>query len=90
MVQSATDSHKTPLHIDAFWEKVSITPPLSWEKWTQQWKLALLAKKGIKLEIFVNEPPTTVTYPPGAVYEGSVENRTQATERYSLTCNQQL
>ena len=28
MAQSAVDSRKTPLHIDAFWEKATITPPL--------------------------------------------------------------
>ena len=36
MAQSATESRKTPLHVDAFWEKPNVTPPLSWNKWTQQ------------------------------------------------------
>ena len=40
----------TPLHLEAFWEKLTATPPLTWDKWTQQWKLALLAKEGIQLD----------------------------------------
>ena len=64
MAQSAADSRKTPLHIDAFWEKPTIAPPLSWDKWTQQWKLALLVKEEIHLETLINGPPSAVTYPP--------------------------
>ena len=90
MAQSTTDSRKTPLHIDAFWAKATITPPLSWEKWTQQWKLAFLAIDGIQLEIFLNGPPTGFTYPPKFFYEESVENHTQATEHDQKIRNQQL
>ena len=61
MAQSAAESRKTPLHIDPFWEKPTVTPPLSWDKWTQQWKLALLAKKGIQLELLMNGLPFTAT-----------------------------
>ena len=81
MAQSAADSKKTPLHIEAFWEKPTVTPPLTWEKWTQQWKLALLAKEGVQLDTLLNDPPGTVTYPPEPTYEEPVENHTQATER---------
>ena len=69
MGQSAVDTRKTPPHANAFWEK-----------WTQQWKLALSAKEGIQLEILLNGPPTVVFYPPEPVYEEPVENYTQATE----------
>ena len=90
MAQSAAHSRKTPLNIDAFWEKPTITPPLSWDKWTQQWKLALLAKEGIQIETLINGPPSAVTYPPEPTYEGPVENHTQATERDRKVRNQQL
>ncbi|XP_075249807.1 uncharacterized protein LOC142342382 [Convolutriloba macropyga] len=64
VAQSAAESKKTPLHVDAFWEKPAATPSLTWEKWTQQWKLALLAKEGIQLDNLLNDPPTALTYPP--------------------------
>ena len=81
MAQSAADSGKTPLHIDAFWERPTVTPPLSWDKWTQQWKLALLAKEGIQIETLMIGPPSAVTYPQETTYEEPVENHTQAKER---------
>ena len=81
MAQSAAEQKKTPLHVDAFWENPTATPPLTWDKWTQQWKLALLAKEGIQLENLLNDPPTAVTYPPEPTYEEPVEKHTQATER---------
>ena len=70
MAQSAAEFKKTPLHVDAFWEKPTATPPLplTWNKWTQKWKLALLAKEGIQLDLLLKEPPATVTYPPEPTY----------------------
>ena len=90
MAQSAADSKKTSLHIEEFWEKPTATPPLTWDKWTQQWKLALLAKEGIQLDNLLNDPPSTVTYPLEPIYEEPVENHTQATERDRKVRNQQL
>ena len=90
MAQSAAESKKTPLHIEAFWEKPTATPPLTWDKWHQQWKLALLAKVGIQLDNLLNDPPAAVTYPPEPTYEEPVENHTQATERDRKVRNQQL
>ena len=58
MAQLAAVSRKTYVHNDAFWEKATITSPLLLEKRTQQWKLALLAKEGIQLEILLNGPAT--------------------------------
>ena len=81
MAQSAVASRKTSLHIDVFWEKATITPPVLWNKWTQQLKLALLAKDGIQLETVLNGHTTTVTYPSDLVYEKHVEIHTKATER---------
>ena len=89
MAQPAAEK-KTPLHVDAFWEKPTATPPLTWDKWTQQGKLALLAKEGIQLKSLLNDPPTAENYPPGPTYEEPVENHTQATERDRKIRNQQL
>ena len=90
MAQSAADSRKSPLQIDAFWEKPTITPPLSWDKWTQQWKLALLVKEGIQLETLINGPPSAIPYPTEPTYEEPEENHTQATERHQEVRNQPL
>ena len=90
MVQSAADSKKTPLHIEAFWEKPTPTPPLTWDNRTQQWKLALLAKEGIQLDNLLKDLPATVTYPPEPTYEETVENHTQTTEKDRKVRNQQL
>ena len=72
MAPSAAESAPVfcaPDHVDAFWEKTTAIPPLTWDKWTQQWKLALLAKEGIQLENLLNDPPTAITYPPEPIYE---------------------
>ena len=90
MAQSAVEAKKTPLHVDAFWEKSTATPPLTWDTWTQQWKLALLAKEGIQLELLLNEPPATVRYPTEPTYREPMENHTQATERDRKVRNLQL
>ena len=82
MAQSAAESKKTPLHVDAFWEKPAAAPPLVWDMWTQQWKLALLVKEGIQLENLLNDPPEPT-------YKEPVENHTQATEGEKIR-NQQL
>ena len=54
MVQSAIDFLKTPFHIDVCREKPNITS-LSWDKWTQQRKMALLAKEAIQLETLLRK-----------------------------------
>ena len=90
MAQSAAESKETLLHVEAFWEKPTATPSLTSDKWTQQWKLALLAKEEIQLDNLLNDPPTAVTYPPEPAYEEPVENHTRATERDRRIRNQQL
>ena len=90
MAQSSAESKKTPLHVDAFWEKPTVTPALSWDKWTQQWKLALLATEGIQIELLLNGPLSTVIYPPKPTNEEPVQNHTQATERDRKVNNQRL
>ena len=50
MMQSA--NKRTLLGIDAFWDKPAPYPPLRWEKWRVQYKLALHAKKMLSLILF--------------------------------------
>ena len=90
MAQSAVDVRKTLLHNNAFWEKPTVTSPFSWDKWTQQWKLTMLAKERIQLETLLNGPPPSATYPPEPIYEEPVENHTESTDRDRKVCNQQL
>ena len=45
MAQSATKG--TPFGIDPFWDRPTPDPPVRWEKWSVQYKLALLAKENI-------------------------------------------
>ena len=90
MAQSAVVARKTPLNIDVVWENATITSPLSWEKWTQQMKLALLAKEGIQLRILLKRPPSRVVNPREPVYEELVKDHTQATERDRKIQNRQL
>ena len=88
MAQPAIIARKTPSHIDTFWVKPILTPPISWDKWTQQWKLALLAKEGIQLETLQYGPLPAVTNPTETIYEEAVENHTQASERERKARNQ--
>ena len=62
MALSATQK-RTPLGIEPFWEKVSADPPLKWEKWQMQAKLALLAKENIALQILLESEPENVQLP---------------------------
>ena len=61
MAQSATK--RTPLGIDPFWDKPTPDPPLRWEKWTVQYKLALLAKENIILDTLLGPKPEMVELP---------------------------
>ena len=88
MAQSAVDSRKTTLHIDAFCEKPNITPTFSWDKWRQQWNLVLLAREGIQLETLLNGPPKIVACPPEPAYQEPMGSPTQVTERDRKVRNQ--
>ena len=59
MAHQATQK-RTPLGIEPFWEKPSADPPLKWEKWQMQAKLALLAKEDIALDTLLEPKPGTV------------------------------
>ena len=65
MAQSATkDSGKSPLGIQPFWEKATLEPPIRWEFWRIQLKLAILAREGIEVEFLLVDPPEHVLLPP--------------------------
>ena len=64
MAQSALkDSGKSPLGIQPFWEKATLEPPLRWEYWRTQLKLAILAREGIVVDILLADPPEHVILP---------------------------
>ena len=76
---------RTALGLEPFWDKPSSNPPISWEKWRSQLKMALVAKTNIELDELLQERPTTVIYPPEPVEEQPVQNPTQTMERERLT-----
>ena len=84
MAQSAQKG-KTILGHEPFWEKPSSNPPIPWEKWRSQLKMALVAKTNIEFDDLLREKPTTVIYPPEPVDEQPVHNSTQTMERERLT-----
>ena len=81
MVQSALkDSGKSPLAIQLFWEKATLEPPLRWENWRTQLKLAILVE-GIVADLLLADPPAHVVLPPEPAYEDAVDNPTVQSER---------
>ena len=90
MAQSAIkDSGKSPLGIQSFWEKATLEPPLRWEYWRTQLKLAILAREGIEVDLLLADPPENVILPPEPAYEDAVENPTAQSERDRRTRNEQ-
>ena len=59
MAQSARESRKTPLSIEPFWERPTSDPPIRWEKWRIQVKLAILARENITIDTLLQPKPTT-------------------------------
>ena len=87
MAQSALkDSGKSPLGIQPFWEKATLEPPLRWEHWRTQLKLAILARE---VDLLLADPPENVTLPLEPAYEDAVENPTAQSERDRRTRNEQ-
>ena len=90
MAQSALkDSGKSPLGIQPFWEKANLEPPLRWEYWRTQLKLAILAREGMVVDILSADPPEHVVLPPKLAYEDVAENPTAQSERDRRTRNEQ-
>ena len=90
MAQSAIkDNGKSPLGIQPFWEKATLEPPLRWEYWRTQLKLAIVAREGIIVDLLLVDPPEHVVLPPEPAYEEAVENPTPQSERDRRTRNEQ-
>ena len=89
MAQPATQK-RNPLGIEPFWEKPSADPPLKWEKWRLQAKLALFAKENITLDILLEPKPENVQLPLEPVYENTRTGSSAQSERESLARNAQL
>ena len=90
MAQSARESRKTPLSIEPFWERPTSNPPIRWEKWRIQVKLAILARKKITIDTLLQFKPTTVRLPVEPKYEMSIEDTTDEAERERRIRNNQL
>ena len=88
MAQSATQK-RTPLGIEPFWDKPSADPPLKWEKWQMQAKLAFLAKENITLDTLLEPKPETVQLPLEPIYEDTITGSSAQSERERLARNAQ-
>ena len=89
MAQSATQK-RTPLGSETFWEKPSAYPPLRWEKWQMQSKLALLAKENIALDNLLEPNPERVQLPLEPIYENTIKGSSAHSERERLARNAQI
>ena len=56
-------------------------PPIKWEKWWIQVKLAILARENITLDTLLQAKPTLVRLPAEPKYEMPIEDATHETER---------
>ena len=90
MAQPARESRKTPLSIEPFWERPTSDPPIRWEKWRIQVKLAILARENITIDTLLQPKPTEVRLPAEPKYEVSIEDATEETERDRRIRNNQL
>ena len=89
MALSATQK-RNPLGIEPFWEKPSADPPLKWEKWQMQAKLALHRKENIALDIFLEPKPESVQLPLEPIYENTITGSSAQLERERQARNAQL
>ena len=83
------DSSKSPFGIHPFWEKATLEPPLRWEYWRTQLKLAILARESIVVDLLWANPPELVVLLPEHAYEEAVENPTAQSERDRRTRSEQ-
>ena len=88
MAQSAAQK-RISLGIEPFWDKPSADPPLKWEKWQMQAKLALLAKENITLDTLLEPKPETVQLPLEPIYEDILTVSSAQSERERLARNAQ-
>ena len=87
MAQSATK--QTLLGIDPFWDKPTLDPPLCWEKWRVQYKLALLAKENIILDKLLGLKPEMVELPLEPIYEETIAGASAQSESERSASNAQ-
>ena len=81
MAQSARESRKTLLlSIQPFWERSITDPPIRWEKWRIQVKLAFLAGENITRDTLLEPKPTRVRLPTEPKYEAAIEDANEQTE----------
>ena len=91
MAQPARESRKTtPLSIEPFWERPTSDPPIRWEKWRIQVKLAIIGRENITLDTLLQPKPTTVRLPAEPNYETAIEDSTAETQRDRQIRNSQL
>ena len=76
MVQLA--NKRTPIEIDAFWDKPAPDPPLRWEQRRVQYKLALIAKKNIILDTLLDPKSEMVEFPLELIYEETIMGSAQS------------
>ena len=89
MAQSAIkDNGKSPLGIQPFCEKATLEPPLRWEYWRTQFKLAIFAREGIVVDLLLAVPPEHVVLSPEPTYEYGAEDTTAQSERDRRTRNE--
>ena len=81
MAQSAGESRKTPLSIELLWIWPTSGPPIRWEKWRIQVKLAIRVREKITLDTLLQQKPTNVRLPVKPKYELAIEDATGDTER---------
>ena len=71
-------------------EKPNADPPLKWEKWRMQAKLALLAKENITLDILLEPKLENVQLPLEPIYENRITGSSAQSERERSARNAQL
>ena len=90
MALSARKLRKAPLSIEMFWERATSDPPIRWEKWRIQVKLAILARQNIPLDTLLQPKPTQVRLPVQPKYGITIEDATEQRERDRQIHNSQL
>ena len=90
MAQSACESRKTPLSIEPFWERATSDPPIRWEKWHIQVKLAIPARENITFDTLLQPKPTHVRLTVEPKHKMAIKDAMEETERDRQIRNNQL
>ena len=81
---------RTTLGIDAIWDKPTPDPPLCWEKWIVQYKLALLQKRTSFSIHYLDPKPEMMDLPLEKTYEENIIGSSAQSERERNARNAQL